>query len=259
MAEAIECVYAIEGKGPPVIMVHGISARKELWRCVIDGMKDDFTCITYDLRGHGASPIPTKKFELADLVEDVESVRRRVGVEKAHVIGHSLGGMIAPGYARAYPDRVGAIGLLATSAFRPPGVREVIMGMSAVLKEKGMAALIDGWITNWFTDDFIARNPELIAGRKQQALATDPESFRAVFEIFNLSDMGPWLHEVAAPALVLPGEFDAPCSPEINQKITNAMPNAEMIVLENVKHSILLEAPDRVARHVKDFLKAHPL
>jgi 3-oxoadipate enol-lactonase len=259
MAEGVQCAYLVEGKGPPLLMVHGISGRKEGWRGVIDELKDDFTCIALDLRGHGQSPVTPTPFGLDELIADVESVRQRSGFEKVHIIGHSLGGMIAPGYARAYPDKVGAIGLLATSAFRPPETRAAIMEMSHILKEKGMAALIDNWIPIWFTDEFAAANPDVVATRKKQALATDGESFRMVFEIFNLSEMSPWLHEVKAPALVLPAEHDNGCSPAINRRIAEAMPNATFDVLDGLRHSILLEAPKRVAARVREFLLAHPL
>src|SRR4051812_24942043 len=118
MPQAVDCVHVIAGQGPPLFMVHGIGARRTSWAALTEHLKKDFTCIAYDLRGHGDSPKGNGSFGLEELVSDLEALRAKLGIERAHVIGHSLGGMIAPAYARGYPDRVMALGLLSTAAFR---------------------------------------------------------------------------------------------------------------------------------------------
>ena len=115
---AVEVDYEIEGDGPPLYMVHGIGARKSGWSALVALLKDDFTCITYDLRGHGESPVPPPPYSLDELVEDLEALRAKLGHEQIHVIGHSLGGMIGPAYARTHPQRVRSVGLLSTAAGR---------------------------------------------------------------------------------------------------------------------------------------------
>ena len=103
---AIDVDFSIAGSGPPIIFVHGIGGRRSGWDEIVRRLRKDFTCVTYDLRGHGLSPIPPVPYSLDELVEDLEALHTRLGLDKAHIIGHSLGGMIAPAYARAYPDRV---------------------------------------------------------------------------------------------------------------------------------------------------------
>ena len=80
-----------------------------------------------------------------------------------------------------------------------------------------------------------------------------------MFEIFNLGEISTWLHEVRAPALVVAAELDATSSPEVARRIAASLPDAALVVLDKLKHSILLEAPERVASPVREFLKAHPL
>ncbi|MCZ6579201.1 MAG: alpha/beta hydrolase, partial [Gammaproteobacteria bacterium] len=115
---AVEVSYRVEGTGPPLYMVHGIGARKTAWDALIAGLKDEFTCVSYDLRGHGDSPVPPTPYSLDELVEDLEALRSRLGHVQIHVIGHSLGGMIGPAYARAFPERTLSVGLLSTAAGR---------------------------------------------------------------------------------------------------------------------------------------------
>src|ERR1700712_2271334 len=118
VAIPVDCAYSIEGEGPALLMVHGIGSRRSGWAQLVAELRSDFRCITYDLRGHGDSPNSGVPFGLDELVADLEALRAKLGIEKAHVIGHSLGGMIGPAYARAHPDRVLALGLLSTAAFR---------------------------------------------------------------------------------------------------------------------------------------------
>jgi 3-oxoadipate enol-lactonase len=107
--------YSVAGDGPALFMIHGIGARRATFDGMVAGLKECFTCITYDLRGHGLSPLPEGRFGLDDLVDDLEELRARLGIETAHVAGHSLGGMIGPRYAWRYPDRV-----LSLASGRPP-------------------------------------------------------------------------------------------------------------------------------------------
>src|SRR3981081_3681669 len=113
-----QSAYSAEGRGPPLILIHGIGASRHSWDGLIEHLKDDFRCVSYDLRGRGRSPLPRPPYSLDDLVEDLEGLRRELNIPKAHFAGHSLGGMIGPAYARRYPDRVLSLGLYSTAAFR---------------------------------------------------------------------------------------------------------------------------------------------
>jgi 3-oxoadipate enol-lactonase len=257
MAKAVDCVHVVTGKGPPVFMVHGIGGRRSGWAALTEHLKGDFTCIAYDLRGHGDSPKGDGAFGLEELVADLEALRAKLGIDKAHVIGHSLGGMIAPAYARLYPDRVLALGLLSTAAFRTEDDAAKVQAVIAAMEQKGIPQVLDTLADRWFTDKFQAERPDLIEARKRQVIETDPEVFLNVFRVYAKTEMSPWLREVTAPSLVLTGELDGGCNPRLNRQIADALPNSELVILEGLKHSILIEATERVAPPVAKFLKAH--
>jgi pimeloyl-ACP methyl ester carboxylesterase len=257
MAQAVDCVHVVTGKGPPLFMVHGIGSRRTGWAGLTEHLKDQFTCIAYDLRGHGDSPKGPGPFGLDELVADLEALRAKLGIEQAHVIGHSLGGMIAPAYARAYPDRVKALGLLSTAAFRTEDDSAKVRGVVTAMEQKGIAQVLGTLADRWFTDKFQAEHPERIEARKRQVIETDPAVFLNVFHIYAETEMSPWLHEVTAPSLVLTGELDGGCNPRLNMQIADALPNSELVILEGLKHAILIEATERVAPPVARFLKVH--
>lgn len=256
MADAIDCVHSVEGNGPALFLIHGIGARRTAWTRLVGHLKDSFTCISYDLRGHGDSPLPQGRFGLDELVEDLEHLRAKLGIERAHVAGHSLGGMIGPAYARRYPERVLSVGLLSTAAFRTEDDSAKVQAVVSAMRERGIGQVLDTLTARWFTDSFAEQNPDVIEWRKQQVMATDPDVFLNVFDIYAETEMGPWLHEVDIPALVLTGELDGGCNPRLNNLIAEAMPRAELVVLDGLKHAILIEASERVATPMRSFLLA---
>lgn len=251
---AIDCAYSVEGSGPVLFLIHGIGARRATFAKLVEGLKDRFTCISYDLRGHGDSPVPKERFGLDELVEDLEALRSRIGVEKAHFAGHSLGGMIGPAYARRFPSRVLSLGLWSTAAFRTEEDSAKAKAVVAAMREKGIKAVLDTLTARWFTDAFAAARPDVIEWRKKQVMDTPTDVFLNVFDIYAETEMGPWLHEINMPAMVLTGEFDAGCNPRLNSQIASAMPNAELVILEDLKHAIFIEATDRVLPRVRRFL-----
>jgi len=254
---AIDVDYTVTGFGPAIFMAHGIGGRRSGWDDIVAHLKDDFTCITYDQRGHGTSPVPPVPYSLDELVEDLEALRAKLGIEKAHVIGHSLGGMIAPAYARNHPDRVLTLGLLSTAAGRTAEDAAKVKGVITAMEEKGIPNILDTLVDRWFTDDFMAQNREAVDARLKEVIDTPAEVFLAVFRVYAATEMGPWLHQINAPCLVLTGEFDGGCNPRLNQFIHEQLPTSELVILKDLKHSILKEAGKEIAGHIHRFIAAH--
>jgi len=254
---AVNVDYSVEGKGPPLFMVHGIGGRRSAWDDITARLKDYFTCIRYDLRGHGTSPVPPVPYSLDELVEDLEALRAKLGIEKAHIIGHSLGGMIGPAYARAHPDRVLTLGLLSTAAGRTEEDAAKVKGVVKAMEDRGIPNILTTLVDRWFTDDFIANNQHLVDARLKEVIDTPPEVFLAVFRIYASTEMAAWLKQVTCPCLVLTGEFDGGCNPRLNQFIQSQLADSELVILPGLKHSILKEAAIEVADNVRRFIRAH--
>ena len=125
------------------------------------------------------------------------------------------------------------------------------------MEQKGIAQVLGTLVDRWFTDKFQAENAARIEARKRQVIETDPDVFLNVFHIYAETEMGPWLHEVTAPSLVLTGELDGGCNPRLNKLIAEALPNSELVILDGLKHAILIAATERVAPPIVKFLKAH--
>ena len=251
---AVDVSYRVEGSGPPLYLVHGIGARKTTWDALIAGLRDAFTCVSYDLRGHGDSPVPPPPYTLDDLVDDLEGLRQKLGHERIHVAGHSLGGMIGPAWARAHPDRAASVALLSTAAGRSDEDRAKLRAVGEAMETRGIAETLPTFVDRWFTDDFIANHRERVDARLQQVIDTPADVFMSVFWIYATTEMAPWLHEVSCPCLVLTGEFDGGCNPRLNRFMHETLPDSRLVILDGYKHSLLLEASDKLLPQLRNFL-----
>ncbi len=247
---AIDVSYQIAGNGPPVYMIHGIGSRKTTWDAMEHELKAHFTCISYDLRGHGDSPVATTPYTLEQMVADLEALRGRLGHEQIHVIG--------PAYARAYPHRILSLGLLSTAAGRTEADREKLKAVGDAMQEKGIMPIITTLVERWYTDDFISRRPDLVEMRIRQVADTPGDVFLSVFDLYATTEMAPWLNEITCPCLVLTGALDGGCNPRLNRFIDRQLANSTLVIVAGLKHSILVEAPQRIIPPVKTFLLQQP-
>lgn len=245
--------YKIFGEGQSIFFIHGIGSRKHSWNNIIRKLEDKYKCITYDLRGHGDSQTKNYNFTLDDLLEDLEILRKKLNINKFHIVGHSLGGMIGPSYARKYKNVI-SLSILSTAAFRTINEREKILNIIKKIEKDGLDLILPNLINRWFTEKFIKNNKDLINKRIDQVKQTQLEIFLNVFRIYALTEMGPWLNEIKIPCLVVTGENDLGCNPIINKKIAASIPNATLNILKDLKHSITLESPNVVGAVIRNFL-----
>ena len=144
--------------------------------------------------------------------------------------------------------------LLSTAAGRTSEDSAKVKAVVAMMREKGVKPLLKTLIKRWFTDEFIANSPDAVEARVKQVVETPEEVFLNVFDIYADTEMLPWLPRLECPCLVMTGELDTGCSPVLNKLIADTLPNAELVILEKLKHSILIEAPEKVLPPLRDFL-----
>ena len=114
--------------------------------------------------------------------------------------------------------------------------------------------MLKSLINRWFTDEFIANSPDIVEARLRQLVETPEEVFLSVFDIYATTEMLPWLPQLECACLVMTGVLDAGCSPVLNKLIADTISNAELVILKNLKHSILIEGPEKVLPPLRDFL-----
>lgn len=246
--------YRLHGEGRPVVLIHGVGSDLEDLSLVSDALGPGFRILRLDLRGHGKSERVPGPYSLAEFAADVGELMDHVGFEQADVMGFSLGALIAQRFALDYSGRVRRLALVSGVAGRTEAEREAVMKRLAALESSEPMSHATASASRWFTDAFCERHPEIVENRLARIAANHKPSYAAAYRVLATSDLADDLHRITAPTLVITGEFDQGSNPRMARLMHERIAGSELQILSGLRHSILLEAPDLVAAHLRDFL-----
>jgi (E)-2-((N-methylformamido)methylene)succinate hydrolase len=246
--------YVVEGQGEPLTLVHGVGANLQSWEDVAARLIPHFRVIRMDLRGHGKSG-RIKDCTLDDLADDVRVVWDTLGIRRSHLTGFSLGGLIAQSLALSDADRVDRLAIISAVAGRSADERARVAERLKLLREKGIGAITGPAESRWFTEEFRAAHPDRVKARMAELLANDPQSYAACYTVFSTSDLGDKVHEIRHRTLVTTGEHDVGSNTRMAKFIADQIKGSTLRILPALKHSVLVEAPDKIAFLLLDFLR----
>ena len=147
----IELAYARRGKGTPLVLLHGFPLDHHLWDDVSSLLEDTFDLILPDLRGFGESTTLDAPYTMDDYASDIAGLLDQLGIQKAAVAGHSMGGYVALAFARLYPERVSGLALVSSQVLAdPPDRKEGRYKSAADVAEKGIGGVVEA-MTSKFT------------------------------------------------------------------------------------------------------------
>ena len=230
-------VHAVEdgpADAPVVLLAGSLGSSLEMWDPQVAALSARFRVVRYDARGHGRSPVPPGPYVIDDLVDDAVALLDRLGVERAHVVGLSLGGMTAMRLAAREPDRVDRIALLCTSAkFASP---EPWAERARTVRAQGTAAIADAVVARWFTDRLREQSPALVERMRDMVASTPAEGYASCCAAIETMDLRADLGRISAPVLAIAGADDPATPPEHLAAIVDAVPGARLLVLPQAAH-----------------------
>jgi 3-oxoadipate enol-lactonase len=256
-AGEIELSYERSGEGPPLLLIMGMSGTKHHWgERVLEELRRDFDTIAYDHRDAGDSTKTGKPFTIAQLAEDVAGLMEALQVDSAHVMGISMGGMVAQELVLGQPERVrsltlgctycGGEGSLLTSE---SVMRRLAEGMFSGDRER---AIRTAWEVN--VSPSFAADEDVYARFLQNGLRYGVpvpvimEQMRAITE----HDTSARLADVRVPTLVMHGTLDQMLPVENGEMIAGLVPDARLEILDGIGHMFFLEEPEHSARLVRE-------
>lgn len=246
--------------GEPVLLVMGLGADSRGWALQRLAFGRRFHCFAPDNRGVGRSDRPPGPYDLAQMAEDAVAVLDAEGVERAHVVGASMGGVIAQIIAVLHPERVGSLTLACTGCRHHEWRRELLAGWAETVRARGMGALGGEGLT-WLVGPRLQRRfgvwINLLA---RVVLQADPESFAAqVDAILAAPDaLRDELHRIDAPTLVITGSQDLLTPIGDAEELAELIPGSRLVEVRGAAHGLMAEAPRAFNRAVLDFLGAAP-
>jgi len=251
--------YAVEGSGAPVLLIHGVGARLDTCDDVAAVLAGMFKVVRYDLRGHGKSSKVPGPYSLDLFADDAVALLDHLGIVRAHVAGHSLGGMIAITLAARHPQRVDRLAVLSAAAGRTEEERSRVMERIALIADGIPGDHFKNSLSRWFTDEFRAANPELMEEYAARNRENDSACYAAAYTVLATGEVAPDLPRVKAPTLVVTGENDLGSNPRMAGFIHAGIAGSELRILPRLRHSILIEAPLAVASQLEHFFQGRPV
>jgi len=253
--------YEMHGKGKPVILIMGIGGDSTMWAPYqVSAFSTRFQVIVLDNRDAGRSSKATTSYTIADMADDVAGLMDGLGVERAHILGISMGGMIAQEFALRHPDRLDRLVMTGTGAAPGRARFDPIMAWDFVKQNdsEGQAFAAQQFI--WlFSTDFL-RNHQVV-DQTLALFASNPnpfssEAYARQAQAYLAHDSLDRLVEVKAQTLVISGEQDRPAPPWIGRELADAIPGAKFHLVEGsgASHALILERPDDFNKIVMDFL-----
>ncbi|HLA80565.1 MAG TPA: alpha/beta hydrolase [Thermoleophilia bacterium] len=245
--------YEIVGGGPTVLLLHPVGLDLTCWESQVRALAPGFRVLRVDLRGHGRSAIPLPPYTLKGFAADVHSLLNQLRLAPAHVIGLSLGGMVAQMLVLEYPSDVRSLVLADTTSTLAPEARRTMIERGEAATRGGMASVIESTLGRWFTPGFMGC--EIVARCRERLLADDVQSWAATWRAISELDTEPRLREIRVPSLVIIGEVDLSVPVSRARVMADLIPGARLVVLPGAPHMAPLERPDLFIPPVLEFLR----
>lgn len=244
--------YVSEGEGPPVVFIHGLGGSANVWHGVIQAMKQHHHCVALDLRGHGRSQ-SKGKFSIQGWTKDVHRLVRHLELPAVHVVGHSLGSLVAQQFATTHPDSTEQLVLVGGVSHFQPETNAAYQQRADTVEKEGMDVLVDDWLAGAVSPQSHATLSGGVGLLRELFLRNDPTSYakacRALAEAPTIRR-----DELGMPALVLAGAHDRSAPLAMAEELKRSIPVSRVQVLADVGHWSPIEAPGAVAAAILEFL-----
>jgi len=229
---------------PVVVLSNSLGSTTSMWDAQADALAEHFRVVRYDTRGHGGSPVPTGPYDIDDLADDVVALLDTLGVEKAHFVGLSLGGMTSMRLAARNPERVDRLVVLCTGANLAPA--SAWHDRAGTVRAQGTGAVAEAVVQRWFTAAYLEANADIKADCEATVAGTPAEGYASCCEVIATMDLRPDLPTISAPTLAIAGADDPATPPPLLQAIADAVQDGRLLVVPRSAHLANAEQPETI-------------
>ena len=251
--------YEVTGKSgaTPVLMIQGLGASKNAWNLQRIAMATRFRIISFDNRGAGRSDKPTEAFTLEKMADDALAVLDAAGIETAHVVGASMGGVISQIVAVKFPHRVRSLTLVCTACRNHPWRQELLRSWAKTAADKGMIE-VGKEAAQWVMSPRSFRRlvPAFTWMGPLAALRPRHSFVSQIDAILNTrEDLVDQLSTITAPTMVIVGNQDILTPRGDSEEIAERIPNSELVVISGAAHGLMMEHSSTFNKILIEFLQ----
>ncbi len=256
----IEMAWREKGNGFPLLLISGFGTTMEIWeQSVIDRLAERYRVIVFDNRGIGGTSVGEKEFTIPRFADDARGLLKVLGIGKSHILGWSMGSLIAQEIALSYPESTGRLVLYASFAdwsFPPsPKVIEKLSDQSGTPEERGMR-----WVETLFPSGWLTKNGQRVGEIFSRPLGEITGGSLALQQkaIEDWRGTAEMLDALNAPTLVVCGDEDVLVPPENSRKMAGLIPGALLEVVAGTGHGLMFQEPGVFLSLIGDFLGDDP-
>ena len=242
-----------------MVFIHGVGLDLSLWKNQVADFKIDQHIITYDMLGHGLSPNAPNDISLDTLAHQLLGLLDHIQLEQVHLIGFSLGGLVARVFATLHNHRLQSLTIMNSVFDRNELSRQAIFKRLTEVEQYGPSANIDQALTRWFSPLYTQKNSHYIAHLKAKVLANHGASYISCYRLFGENDnaVKDTLGNITCPTLITTGELDPGSTPAMSHALAAKIVSAKVVILPNARHMMPVEKACEVNELLRQFINAN--
>ena len=236
----------------PIVFIHGVGLTHEIWDPQLDFFKERST-LSYDILGHGKSTLEKEKISFNDFSDQLINLMNELNINKIHLIGFSIGSLIARNFATRYSERLQSLILLGSIYKRSDEQQKIVNQRFEQAKKE--LKLSRQALKRWFTDKYLENNPDIYNKISNILSANNMPNFLKVYELFVNHKNDEALEKIKVNTLVMTGEHDVGSTVEMSKELNNILQNSQLKIIKDGKHLCGIECADEVNLVIKKFVE----
>jgi len=239
----------------PLIFIHGVGMRGDVWSPQVEYFCSDYQVITYDFLGHGDSPLPPEEPSLDDYVEQLNNLLKHLDLSLISLVGHSMGALISVAFALKYPDKVKALVPINIAFNRSEEAQTGVLNRANQILQAKKILNIEQTLERWFKNKTSADDLIKIENVRNWLVNTSPQGYGRAYRLFALSDKVflNKLSRLRPPVLYLTGDKDLNSTPAMSQKMAEETPNGSSKSIAAEAHMMSYISADKVNPIIEQF------
>ena len=236
-----------QNQGTPIIFIHGVGLNHKIWKPQFDVFEN--TIVAYDILGHGKTPLESSNLSFDNFSRQLLNLIDDLNFKKIHLVGFSIGSLIARNFAENYNERLESLTLLC-SIFKRSKEQQQIVNNRFELSKKSRS-LSKQALKRWFTDEYILQNPKIYEEISSMLNENSMEDFLKIYELFVKHKDNEKFENIKVKTLIMTGEFDSGSTPEMSKNLSKCIKNSKVKIIKNGKHLCSIECADEVNHAIK--------
>ncbi len=238
-------------KNIPIVFIHGVGLNHTIWEPQIDDF--DNTVLAYDILGHGKTPLNKDNISFDDFSNQLISLVDELEMEKIHLVGFSIGSLIARNFATKFNDRLESLTLLCSIFNRSQEQQQIVKDRFELVKKS--KTLSKQALNRWFTDDYLEKHPNTYEKISSILEENNMENFLNIYQLFVNHKDNEQFEKIKTKTLVITGEGDIGSTPKMSENLSKVINNSKVKIISKGKHLCSIECADDVNMAIKKHIQ----